>query len=45
MWKAFAEMEAMGWISQQRPRVVTVQSVGCVPMVCAFHAGDEFAEP
>jgi threonine synthase len=45
MWKAFAEMETLGWIGPQRPRMVTVQSDGCAPMVRAFHAGTEFAEP
>jgi threonine synthase len=44
MWKAFAEMEALGWIDGHRPRMVTVQSDGCAPMVRAFHAGAEFAE-
>jgi threonine synthase len=45
MWKAFAEMEALGWIGAQRPRMVTVQSKGCAPMVKAFHEGNEFADP
>ncbi len=45
MWKAFAEMEALGWIGSQRPRMVTVQAEGCAPMVRAFHAGKPFAEP
>ena len=45
MWKAFDEMEALGWIDSKRPRMVTVQSDGCAPMVRAFHAGTEFAEP
>jgi threonine synthase len=45
MWKAFAEMEALGWIGPQRPRMVTVQAEGCAPMVRAFHAGDDFASP
>jgi threonine synthase len=45
MWKAFAEMEAMGLIGSQRPRMVTVQSDGCAPMVRAFLQEDEFAEP
>jgi threonine synthase len=45
MWKAFAEMEAMGLIGSQRPRMVTVQSEGCAPMVRAFVQEDEFAEP
>lgn len=45
MWKAFAEMEKLGWIGPERPRMVTVQSDGCAPMVKAFHDGREFAEP
>jgi threonine synthase len=45
MWKAFAEMEAMGLIGAKRPRMVTVQSEGCAPMVRAFVQEDEFAEP
>jgi threonine synthase len=44
MWKAFAEMEQMGWIGSQRPRMVTVQSSGCAPIVTAFEAGKRFAE-
>jgi threonine synthase len=45
MWKAFDEMEKLGWIGPGRPRMVTVQSDGCAPMVKAFHEGKEFAEP
>jgi threonine synthase len=45
MWKAFAEMEALGWIGSQRPRMVSVQSTGCAPVVRAFQQGTEFAEP
>ncbi|MBL7200713.1 MAG: threonine synthase [Anaerolineae bacterium] len=45
MWKAFEEMEALGWIGGERPRMVTVQSDGCAPMVSAFNQGQEFAEP
>jgi threonine synthase len=44
MWKAFDEMEKLGWIGPKRPRMVTVQSDGCAPMVKAFHEGREFAE-
>ncbi|HEX7956268.1 MAG TPA: threonine synthase [Pyrinomonadaceae bacterium] len=43
MWKAFEEMEAMGWIGGKRPRMVTVQSEGCAPIVRAFEAGERFA--
>lgn len=44
MWKAFAEMEAMGWIGAKRPRMVTVQASGCAPIVTAFEAGTRFAD-
>src|SRR6201991_3033662 len=44
MWKAFDEMEQMGWIGSKRPRMVTVQAAGCAPIVRAFHAGERFAE-
>ncbi|HLN14964.1 MAG TPA: threonine synthase [bacterium] len=45
MWKAFAEMEALGWIGSRRPRMVIVQAAGCAPMVRAYHAGQRHAEP
>ena len=45
MWKGFDELEQLGWIGPERPRMVTVQSEGCAPMVKAFHQGGEFAEP
>ncbi|MCC2671991.1 MAG: threonine synthase [Armatimonadetes bacterium] len=45
MWKAFQELEAIGWIGSKRPRMVAVQSEGCAPIARAFHNGDEFAEP
>src|SRR5690606_5064010 len=45
MWKAFAEMEALGWIGPHRPRMVSVQSDGCAPVVKAFHNGWEATEP
>ncbi len=44
MWKAFDEMEEMGWIDEKRPRMVSVQSVGCAPIVKAFHDGEVFAD-
>jgi threonine synthase len=44
MWKAFDEMEAMGWIGRKRPRMVTVQAAGCAPIVRAFEAGKRFAD-
>lgn len=45
MWKAFAELEALGWIDAQRPKMIVVQAEGCAPLVRAFHAGSEAAEP
>jgi threonine synthase len=45
MWKAFAEMEALGWVRRPFPRMVVVQAEGCAPMVRAFQAGSETAEP
>ena len=39
MWKAFDEMERMGWIGSRRPRMITVQAEGCAPIVNAFAAG------
>ena len=43
MWKAFAELEAMGWIGKKRPRMVVVQATGCAPMVKAWEEGAEHA--
>lgn len=43
MWKAFDELEAMGWIGPARPRMVAVQASGCAPMVKAFQDGVEHA--
>lgn len=43
MWKAFDEMEEMGWINSQRPRMISVQAEGCAPIVRAFEAGDAHA--
>jgi threonine synthase len=39
MWKAFDEMETMGWIDSRRPRMISVQAAGCAPIVRAFEAG------
>lgn len=44
MWKAFDEMEEMGWIGSKRPKMVSVQSTTCAPIVRAFHAGERFAD-
>src|SRR5215472_13373027 len=43
MWKAFAELEAIGLIGAKRPRMVAVQAAGCAPIVRAFEAGTEHA--
>ncbi len=43
MWKAFAELEALGWIGSERPRMVAVQAEGCAPMVRAWEAGERHA--
>jgi threonine synthase len=43
MWKAFAELEAIGFIGGKRPRMVAVQAAGCAPMVRAYEAGEEHA--
>ena len=43
MWKAFDEMERMGWIDSKRPRMYSVQAEGCQPIVRAFTQGDKFA--
>ena len=44
MWKAFDEMQQMGWIDAKRPRMVTVQAAGCAPIVRAFEDGKRFAD-
>ena len=44
MWKAFSELEKMGWIDSRRPRMVSVQAQGCAPIVRAFREGKESAE-
>ena len=43
MWKAFDEMETLGWIDQKRPRMFSVQASGCAPIVRAFEAGEKTA--
>ena len=46
MWKAFAELEAIGWLpSGKRPRMIACQSEGCAPIVRAFEAGEKHAPP
>lgn len=44
IWKAFAEMEALGWIGSKRPRMISVQSAGCAPIVRAYEQRVELAE-
>ena len=45
MWKAFAELEALGWIGARRPKMVVVQAAGCAPIVRAYARGERHAEP
>ena len=45
MWKAFDELEAIGWIGSKRPRMVAVQAEGCAPIVKAFDEGTRHAQP
>lgn len=45
MWKAFLELEELGWIDAKRPRMVSVQASGCAPIVRAFKEGKDAAEP
>jgi len=44
MWKAFDELEALGWIGPERPKMFAVQATGCAPIVKAFEDGSETAE-
>jgi threonine synthase len=41
MWKAFDEMEALGWIGSRRPKMIAVQAEGCQPVVRAYEAGEQ----
>jgi threonine synthase len=41
MWKAFAELEVLGWIAEKKPKMFVVQSSGCAPLVRAFEEGRE----
>ncbi len=43
MWKAFDELEAIGWIGSERPKMIAVQAAGCAPIVKAFEVGEEHA--
>ena len=44
MWKAFAELEHLGWIGKRRPKMISVQAEGCQPIVRAFRENAEFSE-
>jgi len=44
MWKAFDEMEQLGWIGHERPKMITVQASGCAPIVKAWEAGKSASE-
>ena len=44
MWKAFEEMERLGWIGAKRPRMIAVQAAGCAPIPKAFAEGRDVAE-
>ncbi len=44
MWKAFAELEELGWIAGKRPRMIAVQASGCAPIVRAFDGGEATSE-
>lgn len=45
MWKAFAELEALGWLNDtKRPRMVSVQAEGCAPVIRAFEKGAQFCD-
>jgi threonine synthase len=43
MWKAFAELEQLGWIGPKRPKMISVQAAGCAPIVRAFQTGERSA--
>src|SRR5690348_1651393 len=45
MWKAFEEMECLGWIGSERPKMIVVQAEGCAPIVKAWSQGQAIAEP
>lgn len=45
MWKAFNELEELGWIGPERPKMFAVQATGSAPIVKAFDDGVEHAEP
>jgi len=44
MWKAFDELQQLGWIGAKRPKMIAVQAEGCAPIVRAFERGEESSE-
>jgi len=44
MWKAFEEMEQLGWVTGKRPKMIAVQSAGCAPVVQAFERGEAVSQ-
>ena len=44
MWKCFHELKELGWIDCKLPKMISVQSTGCAPIVKAWEEGSEFAE-
>ena len=44
MWKAFEEMEALGWIGSERPKMIVAQAAGCAPVVKAWDEGKQSTE-
>lgn len=44
MWKAFAELEELGWIGSKRPKMISVQATGCEPITRAFEEGSEVSQ-
>ena len=44
MWKAFLEMEELGWVSGKRPKMIAVQAAGCEPMTKAYREGKDASE-
>ncbi|HEY3674471.1 MAG TPA: threonine synthase [Candidatus Tumulicola sp.] len=44
MWKAFGELERLGWIGPERPAMISVQAEGCAPIVDAFERGEASAQ-
>ena len=45
LWKAFSELESLGWIEAERPKMVAVQAAGCAPITRAFEEGAQMSEP